>query len=105
MSIRIDPIEKLITKSGIEILYFSTDSCNVCKVLKPKIKEIVNKYNNINFVYIDTEDYLEASANYSVFSVPTIIIIIDGKEYLRFNRNLSIENFSETIDRYFNLYK
>ncbi len=97
-------INELITRYGIEILYFSTESCSVCKVLKPKIKEIVNKYNNINFVYINTEMHLETSANYSVFTVPTIILTIDGKEYQRFNRNMSLATFSETIDRYFNLY-
>lgn len=97
-------INESITNSGIEILYFSTESCNVCKVLKPKIKEIISKYNNINFVYINTELFLKDSANYSVFSVPTILITIDGKEYQRFNRNMSLDTFAESLERYFNLY-
>mgnify|MGYP003882963289 CR=1 FL=1 len=37
-----------ITKTGIEVLYFSTPTCSVCKVLKPKIIDIINKYNIIN---------------------------------------------------------
>lgn len=93
-----------IAKVGIEILYFSTNSCNVCKVLKPKVIEIANKYKDINFVYVDTENNPEIAANYSVFAVPTIILTIDGREYQRFNRNISMETFSESIDRYFNLY-
>lgn len=93
-----------ITKNGIEILYFSTETCNVCKVLKPKIKEIVSKYYGVSFVYIDTEKNIEIAANHTVFAVPTILITIDGKEFQRYNRNLSIETFSEMIERYFNLY-
>lgn len=94
----------IITKTGIELLYFSTEICNVCKVLKPKVIEVANKYKDINFVFINTENNPEITANYSVFAVPTIILTIDGKEYQRYNRNMSIETFSDTIDRYFNLY-
>jgi len=94
----------IILNNGIEILYFSTDSCNVCIVLKPKIIETINKYNIINFVYINIEKNSDLAAKYSVFAVPTIILIIDGKEYQRFNRNLSIDKFAELIDRYYNLY-
>lgn len=94
---------KIINKR-MELLYFSTDSCNVCKVLKPKIIETISKYNIINFVYINIENNPEIAAKYSVFAVPTIVLTIDGKEFQRFNRNLSIETFSEIIERYYNLY-
>lgn len=94
----------LTTNKGIEILYFSTDDYNVCKVLKPKIIEALSKYNTINFVYINIEKNSEIAAKYSVFAVPTIILTIDGREFQRFNRNLSLKTFSESIHRYYILY-
>lgn len=81
------------------LLYLSTTDCNVCKSLKPKVIELVNTYNDIEFKYYDLQINPELSGKYSVFAVPTIIFEIDEKEYFRESRFVSIDSIKEKIDR------
>lgn len=83
----------------MEILYLSTETCNVCKSLKPKVIELIESYSDIDFKYINITDQPEASGIYSVFAVPTIIFFVDEKEYFRESRFVSIDSIKEKIDR------
>lgn len=86
------------------LIYFSHDKCNVCKVLKPKIKELLQKeFPNIKMYYTDTVLYPEIAAQNSVFTAPTILIFFEGKEFLRKSRNVGIEELKKEIERPYNL--
>ncbi|HHJ53179.1 MAG TPA: thioredoxin, partial [Caldithrix abyssi] len=37
-------VQQEINKKPIVITYFSHDECNVCKVLKPQVRELVSEY-------------------------------------------------------------
>jgi thioredoxin-like negative regulator of GroEL len=88
------------------ILYFSTKTCNVCKVLKPKIEEkFKDNFPDIKMEHIDCEKYPEISANYSVFSVPTILVFLQGKEFVREGRNVSVDILVDKIRRPYNIMK
>ncbi len=79
--------------------YFSHDECNVCKVLKPQVKELAVKYN-IAFEYINVKESPEISGQYIVFAVPTIILFIDGREGQRYSRHFSLQELEATLDKY-----
>jgi len=84
--------------------YLSTPECNVCKVLKPKIIEMIEKdFSKINFYYINLNEAKEISGQLSVFSVPTILVYFDGKETLRASRNVHPEELHEQIERYYKM--
>lgn len=84
--------------------YLSTPECNVCKILKPKIIEMIeNNFPEINFCYVDLNEAKEISGQLSVFSVPTIIIYFEGKETIRVSRNVHLEEFREQIERYYKM--
>ncbi len=84
--------------------YLSTPQCNVCKVLKPKVMEMLEKdFPKIEFYYVDLNEAREIAGQLSVFAVPTIIIYFDGKEMIRASRNISIEQLNEQIKRYYNM--
>ncbi|MEJ5351601.1 MAG: thioredoxin family protein [Melioribacteraceae bacterium] len=88
----------------IVLAYFSTDDCNVCKVLKPKVKELIeNEFPMINFLYINVDESKETAAQYSIFTVPTIILFIEGKEHIRKSRYINLEELKSEIDRFYSL--
>jgi thioredoxin-like negative regulator of GroEL len=56
-------------------LYLSKLGCNVCKVFKPKVIEMIeNDYSKISFCYVDLNEAKEISGQLSIFSIPTILI-------------------------------
>ncbi|MEN8223684.1 MAG: thioredoxin family protein [Acidobacteriota bacterium] len=96
----VDDIEKLISDSPALLLYISTEGCNVCRELKPKIIKLLDRdFPKIKFQYIDLDQVKEASGQFSVFAVPTILVYFDGKEFFREGRNLGMEQLREKIER------
>jgi len=84
--------------------YLSTPECNVCKVLKPKVMDMIeNDFAEIRFCYVDLNEAKEISGQLSVFSVPTIIVYLEGKETIRASRNVHLEELREQIERYYKM--
>ncbi len=94
-----------ITKTNIAVcLYLSTPECNVCKVLKPKVIEMIDSdFPEVNFCYVDLNEAKEISGQLSVFSVPTILVYFEGKETIRASRNMHLEELREQIERYYKM--
>lgn len=96
--------QKIFKENPAVCFYLSTPQCNVCKVLKPKVIELLNSnFPEIKFIYIDLNESKEIAGQLSVFTVPTILIYFDGKEIIRASRNISIEQLSDQIERYYKL--
>lgn len=86
------------------VFYFSTPDCNVCKVLKPKLIELIkSNFPEIHFNYINLEEEKGLSAQLNIFTVPTIIFYFDGKEFLRKSRFINLEELSEEIERIYRI--
>jgi thioredoxin-like negative regulator of GroEL len=86
------------------LLYFSSESCSVCKVLKPKVAELLhNKFPLMRSLYVDTEKSPVLAGQYRVFTIPTILIFFDGKEQVRYSRNISMHQLEESIERPYQL--
>jgi thioredoxin-like negative regulator of GroEL len=82
------------------VIYFSNDACTVCKVLKPKIIELLNtSFPEVAFVYVDTEKNPEIAGQQSVFTIPTIDIYVDGKSQQRFSRNVTLFDVETVLQR------
>lgn len=91
---------KLKEKEPALLAYFSTEACNVCKVLKPKVDELIQtEFPKIKLVYIKSDKLPEVAAQNQVFAAPTLIIYFDGREYIRKSRNIGIGELQNEIAR------
>ncbi|MFL0266790.1 thioredoxin family protein [Candidatus Clostridium radicumherbarum] len=99
----LEEVKGLIENNQMMLLYFSSSSCSVCSAVKPKIKDILKDYPKIKSAQIDVEKSLDISAAYNIFTIPAILIYIEGKEIIREARNISIQDLSSKIERYYNM--
>jgi len=91
---------EVFNNEGISVAYFSTLACNVCKVLRPKIENILkNDFPKVSFHFVDSGNSPEIAAKHMVFSAPVIIVFADGKETRRYARNLSLDDFVRDVER------
>ncbi|MDY6801789.1 MAG: thioredoxin family protein [Bacteroidota bacterium] len=82
------------------LIYFSHEKCNVCKVLKPKVHQLISEdFPKIKMFYCNTELYPKIAAQNSIFTVPTIIIFFDEKEFFRKSRNIGIQELKNDLER------
>lgn len=98
-----EDIENLIKENQMVLLYFGSESCNVCNAMKPKVEEILKNYPQIKSAEVDTEKSLKLSTSYNIFTIPVILIFIEGKEILREARYISIQDINNKIARYYEL--
>ncbi|MFC2080317.1 thioredoxin family protein [Bacteroidota bacterium] len=96
----IQDLKETIENNTMLVVYYSNDACNVCKVLKPKIREmLIQQFPEVELIYIDIEKSPLISGQYRVFSIPTIDIYIEGKEHARFSRNVTLYDFEHAIQK------
>lgn len=96
----IHDLNSILEKEEMVVIYFSNDSCNVCKVLKPKITELLSTdYPKVELIYIDTEKSPVIAGQLRVFTIPTIDIYIQSKEHARFSRNITLFDFEKAISK------
>jgi thioredoxin-like negative regulator of GroEL len=82
------------------LLYFSGENCNVCHALRPKFKELFDKeFPKIQQIYLDAHENPEISAHFQVFSVPTMIVFMDGREFIREGRSVSLHQLTQKLAR------
>ncbi len=86
------------------LFYFSTPDCGVCKSLKPKVISLVEEhFPKMRSYYINTEAVPEARGQFSVYSVPVVLVFFGGREYIREARNFGIMELGAKIDRYYSM--
>ena len=89
----------------IEFLYFTSKTCGVCKVLKPKLLEAIREnFPKVNIRVVDVEEEAEFTGQSMVFTLPVGIIKADGKEMHRFVRSFSVYEVLEKIKRLIDNY-
>jgi len=96
-------LEKLQTTIKEEVgvlLYFSGEHCNVCHALRPKFRKLFDtQFPKLKQVYLDAQEYAEISAYYNVLSLPTMIVFLDGREFIREGRSVSLHKMTEQLQR------
>lgn len=96
----INDIQIIIKEKQAILIYFFNDSCAPCKVLRPKVQELVEtKFPEMQFLLINAEKFPATAAEYGVFSSPTILVFFESKEYIRESKNISVSELYEKIDR------
>ncbi len=96
----LEELQEIIRKEVGVLLYFSGENCNVCHALRPKFKELFDsEFPKLKQIYLDAHENSEISAYYQVFSVPTMVIFLDGREFVREGRTVSLYQLSQKLKR------
>ncbi len=96
----LEELQNTIREEVGVLLYFSGENCNVCHALRPKFKEVFDSnFPQLKQIYLDAKENIEISAHYQVFSVPTMIIFMDGREFAREGRSVSLHQLTQKLQR------
>ncbi|MDD3348477.1 MAG: thioredoxin [Bacilli bacterium] len=70
-------------KKEFVVADFYADWCGPCKMIAPFLKEIAEEIPDITFVKINVDENENLAAEFSVMSIPTLIIFKNGVEIER----------------------
>src|SRR5699024_8325803 len=93
-------IEHFIDKHQLTFLYFSHPNCSVCQGLLPQVQQMMNNYPNIQLGHINTRKTPEVAGYFSVFTVPVLLLFVNGKEYIRKARIVHMNLLEEEIKKF-----
>lgn len=87
---------KNINSSQLELLIFSAEACSVCHAVKPRLLTLTDKYQ-IPYRIIDTQQELEFASQMLVFTVPTVLLMLEGREIRRESRFIDFSGLEKTM--------
>lgn len=71
--------QEILNSEKIVLVDFYADWCGPCKIFSPILEDISNEYDSVKVVKVNIDDEIELAQHYGVTSVPTLIIIQNGK--------------------------
>lgn len=100
----IPEFDQVLVESDAVLAYFSTEICSVCKVLKPKVIEVISEaFPQVKMVFIESDKLPELAAQNRVFAAPTVIIFFAGRETIRKSRAFGVDELKSEIQRPYSL--
>ncbi len=91
--------KEVLEHKGKVFVDFHAEWCAPCKITSPVIEELSQEMKDIKFVKVDVDQNPELASQYSVFSIPTFLILQDGKVVNQFVGAMGKEGFLEQIKK------
>jgi len=96
--------QTILDEHPLTLLYFSTPTCNVCKVLRPRVEAFLKEEPPWYFQYMNTDESMEIAGQNLIFAVPTLLLMADGREIARLSRHFGMHELEQPVKRYAELF-
>lgn len=100
----LNELQSFIKNNTFAFLYVSSKNCSVCAPLFLKVKEMLSEFPNINLSKMDLDELPELGSALSLFTVPMLILFVEGRETFRESRFVKINEFKENVQRIYEIY-
>ncbi|XP_068628533.1 thioredoxin, mitochondrial [Battus philenor] len=71
-------VNKVMNNDKPVIVNFHADWCEPCKILTPKLKELIEPLDNLHLAIVDVEDNADLVHTFEVKAVPAVIAVKNG---------------------------
>lgn len=93
-------LSTLLHEHPAVLIHFSTPDCGVCQSLKPRISALVAEaFPQLLLAEVDCIAHPALAAQQRVFTVPVLLLFVEGRESLRLVRNFSLAELREQLAR------
>lgn len=105
MNLSLSELDVLKEKRESFYIYFSAPSCGVCQILSPKISSLMREeFPLLKAFHVNTSMHPEIAAQLGMYTNPSLLVYLDGKEILRRSRSISVGQVREDIKRTYKLF-
>lgn len=91
--------QEVLDHKGVVFVDFHANWCAPCKVTEPIIKQLAEEMKDIKFVAVDVDKNSDVASQYSVFSIPTFLVVKDGQVANQFVGAMGKESFLAEIKK------
>ena len=90
-------IEQTIAENRICLFYIKAPDCGVCNVMLDKVGQLAADYPRLASFYTDTTEEPLVAGRFLVYSGPTVLLIMDGKEVYRGSQFIDMQELKRKI--------
>ncbi|MBN2619177.1 MAG: thioredoxin family protein [Spirochaetales bacterium] len=94
-----EELDKAVKDTPFGLFYVTRPMCGVGTDVKQKVIEMAADYPKLETFYINLENDETIAGQYSIFTIPAILVYAGGKEYIREARFLSMDELETKISR------
>lgn len=93
----IEAVDFFTRQHTLSFLYISQPNCSVCIGLQAQIEQMLKDFPEIETAEINTHELPEIAGHLSIFTVPVLLLFVNGKEYIREARIVHTQALYEKI--------
>ncbi len=87
--------EEVLNSKNTVLVDFYADWCGPCKMISPVIDQIAEENQDIKVVKVNVDNAQDLAMKYQVMSIPTLVVIKEGKEI---NRSVGLRDKAEIVN-------
>jgi len=91
--------KEVLDYKGVVLVDFFAQWCGPCKLTGPIIDTLAESIKDVKFAKVDVDSNQDLAGKYSVFSIPTFLILKNGEVKNQFVGAHSKESFEEEIKK------
>ena len=96
-------IERTIANNCLCLFYIKAPDCGVCNVMLDKVGKLADQFPSLTSFYTDITEEPLIAGQFLVYSGPTVLLLMDGKEVYRASQFIDLEELQYNINRYIEL--
>jgi len=93
-------IEQTIADNCLCLFYIKAPDCGVCNVMLDKVVRLADQFPSLTSFYTDITEEPLIAGRYLVYSGPTVLLLMDGKEVYRGSKFIDLEELEYNINRF-----
>ena len=82
------------------IFYIKAPDCGVCNVMLDKVGKLADQFASLASFYTDITEEPLIAGQFLVYSGPTVLLLMDGKEVYRGSQFIDLEELEYNINRF-----
>ncbi len=95
--------QEKLEQDGVLIIQFGSASCLPCTALRQRISLWQEVHSDVEALYVPLEKYPQLAAQNGIFTVPSVLVYVNGHLTLRESGYFSLELLLRQVERYFSL--
>ena len=90
----------MLSTSRTPPFYIKASDCGVCNVMLDKVERLADNYTSLCSFYTDIREEPLIAGRFLVYSGPTVLLLMEGKEIYRASQFINLEELEQTINKY-----
>lgn len=93
----IDEVHAFIGANKFSFVHVSRQDCGVCHAVLPQVREMLTAYPEVKVIKVDADKVPAVAGAFSVFTVPALLLFVEGKEMVRKARFVVMSELEQQI--------